>query len=785
MGFKRRMKKQQLLGVALSIGLMLPASAASFVVQDVRLNGLDRLTAGTVFSYLKVSTGQTVDDKSFPSLIRGLYQSGLFADVSLQRSGNVLIVNVKEHPVIDQVSFSGNKDIGTKQLTKVLHDIRFYEGQIFNPAQKSQIEKELIKQYENKSKFAADVVAKVTALPRNRVAVHFDISEGRTTQIQQINFVGNHVFSAKKLKKQMALSTTGYLSILTKDDRYTPELLNQDLESLRNFYKNNGYLKFEINSADATLSADKKEVALNVSLTEGDKYTITAVDITGQTIVDKQQLVDLISISLNKPYKHKDVEATVEAIKRRLGDEGYALAKVNPIPDINEADKTVRMVFAIDPVNRAYVSKINIEGNARTQDEVLRREMRQMEGSWFVSHEVDRSKKRIQRLPYIEEVEVGTEPVANTNDQVELTYKVKERSASSVQFVVGYGQDEGVIFGGSLDQANFMGTGREVKASFNTSDTNTDYSLSFNDPYFTDDGISAGFRINYTKTDLGETDAANYLTDSYGLMLNFGYPISEQSNLRWDIGYEKLKVKTAAGSPIEIVDILNETENSCIESIERPGECDTFSRAQQSYDLFRSSFGWTRDTRDRTVFATSGTLNRLLLSGTLPGSDETFYKLQLRHQTHLPITDEVSFTVRGDIAYGDGYSDTSSLPFFENFYAGGLKSVRGYRTNSLGARYKNGEAIGGAFKVNGTAELIMPVPTMVENKNLRWTAFIDGGQVYSTYDDFEADELRYSAGVSAAWISPLGPLVFSYGKPLNSKEGDREQSFQFSLGIPF
>ncbi len=774
-------KKKIHCGVILAT-LLTTAHSAPFVIRDVEINGIDRLGEGAIFSRLLLQPGQSVDTNEFPALIARLYESGLFDAVDVTRRDSILVVNVQERPVINQLKFEGNKDVKEKMFRDVLEKIEFYEGQTFSAARLDEIVKNLYSLYESRGKYAVDINAQVISLPRNRVDVRFVISEGRTAQVKRIGFTGNEAFSDRKLRRQMDLSESGWLSVLTKDDRYFKEKLEADLEKIRNFYQNRGYAKFEVNHYSAQLSPDKKRIDIDIDVREGDQYVLKGVTLSGETVVSPEELQALVNVETGEPYSRKALQASIKAIQDRLGDEGYANAKVNPIPNFDEEAKTVDFMLAIDQGERAYVRRINIVGNERTQDEVFRREMRQMEGSWFVTRDVERSRLRIQRKPFVEEVAVSTESVGT--DQVDVNYRVKERSASSILFGVSYGQESKFGLNVGLEQPNFMGTGHDFAINFATDDLGKDFMVSYTNPYFTDDGLSLGLTLRYREVNAGNSNTGDFLSDGYSANIRLGYPISEYSDVGADIGYENLRLRSTDESPIEIVEELG---GSCNPHSTLTGYCQLpFTRASETKNLFRYSLFWQRDTRDRLTFATEGTLNRLGFSGTLPGSDDTFYKINLRHQSYFPLWDEdVVFSIRGDIGYGDGYSDTDGLPFYERYYAGGLRSVRGFRGNTLGPRYLNKEAKGGDFKVNGTAEMIMKIPGMQENRNLRWSVFLDAGQVYPSISDFEAGDLRYSTGVSLAWQSPIGPMLFSYGFPVNDKEEDRKQKAQFSIGIPF
>lgn len=802
------LKKNIIAGI-IAIMFTTHANAQSFVVSDVKVNGLERLSSAVIFENLGLNLGKPINSANFSQMVRTLYSTGLFEDVSLSRQGGVLIVNVKERPSISEIVFTGNKDIKTKRFNEILRGINFYPGQVFEASKLDEIIKNLYQSYENRGKYSVQIDARTIELPRNRVKVEFIVSEGRSAIIKELNMTGNESFSERKLKKQIETGTSNLTSFFSQNDRFSQEKLNTDLDKIKDFYKNRGYMKFEVNSSNTALTPDGREMYVDIDLNEGARYKVTGFDISGDTIVPKEVLMKLIVAKKGKPYNQKRMEASINAIQSRIGDEGYAFAKVNAIPEIDEENKTVSFIFAIDPGERAYVRRINITGNERTQDEVFRREMRQMEGSWFVSRDVERSRTRIQRLPYVTDVEAI--PVQISNDQVDIEYKVKERSAGSVTLGVSYGQDTKFGFNAGFQQPNFMGTGKDFGINVETNDSGKSAGINFTDPYFTDAGLSAGISLNYNETNTKDGASGAYIADSLMLGLNFGYPISEYSNIFFDIGVDALKLKSTYDSPAEIVLDLG---HECIVDEVNIGFCFEPTLAKKNKTLIRMGLSWVRDTRDRTVFASEGNMTSLGITGTAPGSSDLFYKLSAKHSFFYPLWEEdVVFSLRGELGYGDGYGKTKGLPFYERFYSGGLRSVRGYETSSLGPQYVNGQTAGGAIKVNATAELIMTVPGLTENRNIRWSIFADAGQVYckngsglginkanealgiknNTYQlsggcaqsGFNASDLRYSAGLSFAWISPMGPLVFSYAKPMNKKKYDRNESFQFSIGIPF
>lgn len=694
-----------------------------------------------------------------------------------------LIIEVKEQPVLSRVTFEGNREIKDNQLKEIIASLNVHEGSTFNEATLQQARNNLIKAYESKGKYAVDVDVVTTELPRNRVGVKFLFSEGRTSQIRKINFTGNKSISDRKLIRQMRVRESSLKTFFSSRDRYNPYTIGDELEKIEEYYKNNGYMKAEVNHSAASLTRDREGVYLDINIHEGKQYRIEDVDVVGNYKIDREELMELITLERGKLYRLSRVTESIKAIQDRLGDEGYALARVNAIPRINEEEDTVSFSFAVDAGERSYVRRVNIVGNERTQDEVFRRELRQMEGGLFVSRDIERSRVRIQRLSHVEDVAIETTPVSD--DTIDLTYRVKERSAGSITFGVSYGMDTKFGVNAGLSQPNFMGRGHELNIQAETDKSGSYYMIDYTDPYFTKDGLSAGVALRYSKEKHDYDNTGNYIADGISLMFNFAYPITEYTTVSAGIGYERLSLSTTRESPI---DIMEELGGTCVPSNTHLGECaDGTPRYKVRKNLYRAHMGIARDTRNRTIFPSEGTYNGLTLSGTIPGSDDKFYKLHYKHQSYFPFDDDENmvFSFRGDAMAGWGYGSTDNLPFYENYYAGGLRTVRGYRSSSLGPRFSNGDSKGGAFRYNASAELIMKMPGFQDNNNLRWSIFMDAGNVHTKANDVKFDEVRYSAGVGMVWISPLGPLAFSYAHPMGTKDGDRKQKFQFSIGIPY
>jgi outer membrane protein insertion porin family len=744
----------------------LAAGTGPFVVQDIQVEGLQRISAGTIFNYLPVQTGATISEKDYPEIIRALFKTGFFTDVNLDRRGNVLVVIVTERPAIAEVRIDGNKDISTEDLKKALKEVGLVEGRVFDRSLLDKVEQELLRQYYSRGRYAAQIKSQVQPLERNRVAITLDISEGAVASISQINIVGNKAFTDKELLGLLQSSTPGWLSFFSKDDQYSKQKLAADIEVLRSFYLDQGYLKFNVESTQVSITPDKKDVYITVNITEGELYTIQDVQLAGEFgSVTEKQLKLLITIEPGEVFSRAKMTEITKQIGELLGQEGYAFANVNTVPQVDDETKKVSLTFVVDPGKRVYVRRINFQGNAKTEDHVLRREMRQSEGTWFSTKDLNRSKTRLQRLEYLESVNVETPAVPGTNDQVDVNYTVVERPSGSLMFGVGYGQDSGVMLNASITQNNFLGTGNQLGLVLNNSTSGQNYSLTYNDPYYTPDGVSRGFKVYYREIDSAQVNAADYYLNSYGAQVSYGFPLNEFDTLRLSPGYENLWIGVNTGTPIEILEYVAQNGDT--------------------YNEFKLDASWARDSRDRILFPTSGSLNQIIAELAIPGSDAQFYKLGYRGIGYLPLARWLTWSVGADIGYGDGYSNTNGLPFFENFYAGGLRSVRGYKTNTLGPRYSDNEPRGGAFKTVASTQLILPVPFMEKSENVRVAAFFDIGNVFATVSDFDANALRYSVGMSGLWISPLGPIVLSVAAPLNDQPGDETEVFQFSFGVPF
>jgi outer membrane protein insertion porin family len=749
------------------MGLLLlstPALADGFQVKDIKIEGLHRISAGTVFSYLPIQVGDTYDGQS-TKIIDALYQTGFFKNIELLKQDDSLVIKVVERPAIDEIKIHGNKLIETKQLQESLKQVGISRGRTFNRAVLDRLKSELQQVYLSRGKYDVRIKTSVKDLPRNRVSIDIDIHEGATAKIKRINIVGNHYYSEDDIKNELETSEGSLFSFITGSNDYSKQKLAGDLERIKSLYLDHGFINFNINSTQVSLTPDKKDIYITINVDEGDQYRVSSVGFAGDTIVPVKELQAMSTIKPGEIFSRKKINDLIEKIEERLGNYGYAFATVNPIPTIDKKNKTVAVTLYVDPGRRVYVNRITFHGNYKTQDVVLRREMRQMEGAWYDRAQIKRSKTRLQRLSYIESANVKTVRIPGRDDAVNLVVDVKERLASSFSAGIGYSDSEGVIFNTSLSFGNFRGTGKNVAVSVNTSKVNTVYSLSYTNPYYTLNGISRGFSVYYRTIDAAAAGVTTYSADRYGGNLNYGVPLSEFDNFNFGVGLQNTKVKTGTNASTQVQDYLRTNGNE--------------------FNEYLINVGYTHDSRNRTVFANSGLLSTTGLSVALPGSDLEYYKLSLYNTYHYPLSDKTSLFAKGNIGYGKGYGKTTTLPFFEKYYAGGVGTVRGYKDNSLGPLDSNGDPYGGDLRTTFSTGLLFPVPFSQKLDSVRMSAFFDAGNVFAKPKDFEFNQLRTSAGIGLIWLSPIGPLNFSFASALNAKPGDHTQSFQFTIGTQF
>ncbi|MBL6985783.1 MAG: outer membrane protein assembly factor BamA [Methylobacter sp.] len=768
-----------------------------FVVEDIQVKGLQRISVGTVYNYLPINVGERFSLDNVAPAIKALFKTGFFKDISLEREGSTLIVNVVERPSIAKIIFEGNKDLSKDDLTKALKKIGLAEGKVFDQQVLDKVEQELSRQYFSHGKYGLKITTDVSNLTRNRVGIHIKISEGRVAKIKQINIVGNNVFDDKTLLRNLELNTSNLLSFYTKDDQYSKQKLSADLETLRSYYLDRGYINFNIESTQVAITPDKKDIYVTINVKEGDVYTLEKVKLAGNLVVAAPELIKLVKLGPGETFSRKHATETSKLISDRLGDDGYAFANVNMVPEINESKKTVDMTFFVDPGKRVYVRRINMKGNSKTRDEVLRREMRQMESSWASSSKIERSKTRLERLGYFEEVNVETPPVAGTADQIDVNYTVVEKPSGNLSAGIGFSQTQGIVLNANIAQDNVFGSGKRVNVAFNNSSYSTNYQFGFYNPYFTVDGVSQGYNLGYTKRNAGQVNIANYSTNVMNAGVNFGIPLNEFDSLRFDIDAKYTSLNTTAFSSNEICDFIygNNGINQCTNNTTTIGTANTRAKVDATGSTFLTlspSVGWTHDTLNRAIFPNKGGQQRFSALATVPGSDLQYYKVAYKHQLYLPLAKDFTFRLQGEVGYGDGYGKTTNLPFFENYFGGGTGSIRGFKNNTVGPRDSNGFAFGGSSKIIGNAELFFPVPFMPETKSVRLGTFLDAGSISN---GFKANNLKYAVGVSGEWLSPFGALSVSAAVPLNATStttaadgtisGDQKQMFQFNFGQNF
>ncbi len=786
------------------------AEASSFIVEDIQVRGLQRISAGTVYNYLPINIGERFAEEKQAEAVRALFNTGFFKDISLEREGSTLVVNVVERPSVAKIVIEGNKDIKKEDLSEALKKIGLAEGKVYNKQILDKVEQELRRQYFSHGKYGLKIKTEISELTRNRVGINIQISEGKVAKIKQINIVGNHAFSAEQIKKDFELNTTNFLSFYSKDDQYSKQKLSADLEKLRSYYLDRGYINFSIESTQVDITADKKEIYITINVKEGDVYNLDKVKLTGDLIVAPEELIKLVKVGPGEIFSRKNATDTSKAISDRLGDEGYTFANVNMVPEIHEAQKTVTMTFFVDPGKRVYVRRINIKGNTKTRDEVVRREMRQMESAWAASSKIERSKTRLDRLGYFEEVGVETPPVVGSADQIDVNYTIKEKASGNLSAGVGYSQVQGIIFNANVSQDNIFGTGKRLDFAFNNSQILTRYNLGFTDPYFTLDGVSLGYNLGYMKRNAYAANLASYNTNIANAGMNFGIPLNEFDRLGFDVDFKNTEVTSSTISSCKVINSifeLSHQNNTTCGTTDPITGATIVPYASSTFKTISFATGWTHDTLDRATFSTKGGQQRLSGLITAPVGNLEYFKVGYKHQHFFPLSNDFTFRVLGEVAHGGGYGKSSGLPFFENYYAGGTGDVRGFMQNTMGPRddnpantsYNYGVArpFGGSTKVIAKAELFFPVPFLSDMKSVRVGTFLDAGTLangFKTVDNqsdpcYGKSELtcyfRYSAGLSGEWLSPFGALAVSVARPLNSESTDRTQAFQFTFGSGF
>ena len=757
-------------------------SSFGFVISDIRVEGLQRVSAGTVFGAVPYSVGDNVGAEEVRTIARSLFQTETFDDVQVGRDGNVLVIIVKERPTIDTIEFEGNKAIKTEALIEGLQGSGLSEGQIFKKVTLDQIASDLERQYVSQGRYDANIETNIENLPRNRVAIKVDVYEGNVSGISHINIVGNTVFDDETLIELLELKLPGWLSFYTKDDQYSREKLQSDIEVLESHYLDRGYLNFRVDSTQVSIAPNMEDVYITVNVIEGDQFKISAVEVAGELRdIPEENIRAMLLTREGQTFSRQYMTLSEERIESALGNAGYTFASATGEPAANDDGETVTVKYFIDAGKRAYVRRLNFQGNTVTQDHVLRREMRQMEGGWASTAMIEGSKIRLQRLGFFKDVSVETPAVPGTDDQIDVNYTVEEQPSGSISATVGYAQRMGLILGLGYQESNVFGTGNSINIGINRSDYQQSLNVSFFDPYYTVDGVSRGYSAFFRKSDYEERNIASFSTDSYGLNVSFGYPISEISRIGLTVGIERTEIKEGVIPAQEISEFLDEEGNE--------------------FDLVSLTASYSMSALNRGLLPTAGRSQSMSFEMTVPGSELEYYRLNYTGQIFYPIFNPFVLRLRANLGYGEAYGDTENFPFYKHFFGGGMGSVRGYESNSLGPRstpspqdqYNDPDPIGGNVLVELSAEVLFPLPFIEDQSQLKSVLFFDAGNVFNTNCpdvsvyclDLDEGELRYSAGIAVTWITGFAPISFALAFPINDKEGDESESFQFELGKTF
>ena len=784
-----------------------------FLVSDIRIIGLQRVSTGSIFNVIPISVGDRIDIRKSNDIVKSLFSTEQFDDIQIGKDGNTLIITVAERPSISAIDISGNKALKTEQLLESLDGVGIKEGEVYKRSTLEKVKSELVRSYASNGRYGADVVITELPKPRNRLEINIEVDEGKSAKIKRIIIIGNEIYSDEELLDSFELSEGSFFSFLSSNDQYSREKLVGDIETLESYYRDRGYLKFSIESSQISLSRDKKSIFITYNVNEGKKYTINDVDVVGEIPFEEEVYINIINNLKDQTYSQAQITGIEEFFVNVLGNRGYAFAEVNGSTEITEDSNKVKLTFSVAPGNKTYTRKILFTGNDITQDYVLRREMRQFEGAWSSDNSIEAGKVRLERLGYFKEVNVETVPVVGTEDQIDIIYSVEEETTGSVGGNVGY-SDFGLMLGFNLQEQNFLGSGNTVGIGINKNIYSEMYNLSFADPYATKDGVSLGYNIYFRETDYGEFNVANYLTNSSGLGAQFGYPTSDITRLGFNLTYDKTDIDVGTLPAREIYDFVAAEGNI--------------------FETLTAQFSWQRVTLNRGLFPTAGSSTVLSVSTTVPGSDLSYYRASVRQRYYRPLSANFVFGFQGELGYLDAYGDTEETPFFQNFYAGGPRSLRGFESNTLGPRstdapcyefnyaeatcpnlidtdgdgeldspyinpYANSTSryrdrpIGGNIKVEGSLQLIFKLPFIEDQRSLRSAFFFDFGNVFSdNCKEYQincakpaVEDLRYSYGVGVTWITGFGPLSLAIAKPANAGPQERTEEFQFTVGNVF
>tara|TARA_B100001175_G_scaffold246512_1_gene213201 strand:- start:3 stop:2423 length:2421 start_codon:yes stop_codon:yes gene_type:complete len=805
-------KKFKLITLSFLLSFQLSAFD-EFLVSDIRIIGLQRVSTGSIFNVIPISVGDRIDSRKSNDIVRSLFSTEQFDDIQIGKDGNTLIITVEERPSISGIDISGNKALKTEQLLESLDGVGIKEGEVYKRSTLERVKSELIRSYASNGRYGADVEIDEVVKPRNRIDINIEVDEGKSAEIKKINIIGNEIYTNEELIDGFELSEGSFFSFLSNDNQYSREKLKGDIETLESFYRDRGYLKFSIESSQISLSRDKKSIFITFNINEGEKYKINDVDVVGEVPFEEVIYKDILEGLKNTTYSQAQITSIEDFFTNVLGNRGYAFAEVAGNPEINEDTNEVKLIFSIQPGNRTYTRKILFTGNDITQDHVLRREMRQFEGAWTSDNSIEAGKVRLERLGYFKEVNVETIPVPSTDDQIDIIYSVEEETTGSVGGNIGY-SDFGLMLGFNLQEQNFLGGGNTVGIGINKNVYSEMYNISYMNPYATRDAVSLGYNLYYRKTDYGEFNVANYLTNSNGFGAQFGYPISDITRLGFNLTYDKTDIDIGNLPAREIYDFVSVEGNI--------------------FETLTAQLSWQRVTLNRGLFPTDGASTVLSFSSTIPGSDLSYYRFNVRQRYYQPLTQDLVFGFQGELGYLNAYGETEETPFFQNFYAGGPRSLRGFESNTLGPRstdapcyefnyaegicpnlldtdgdgeldapYYNPYAnqtsryrdapIGGNIKVEGSLQLIFRLPFIEDQRSLRSAFFFDFGNVFSdNCKDYQIncskpsiDDLRYSYGVGITWITGFGPMSLAIAKPTNAGPRERTEEFQFTVGNVF
>tara|TARA_B100001939_G_scaffold202627_1_gene174189 strand:+ start:2014 stop:4395 length:2382 start_codon:yes stop_codon:yes gene_type:complete len=783
-----------------------------FIVSDIRIVGLQRVSTGSIFNIIPITVGDKIDLRRSTDITRSLFSTEQFDDITIARDGNTLIIGVAERPSVSKIDISGNKALETEQLLESLDGVGIKEGSVYKRSTLEKVKYELVRSYASNGRYGANVEIEEINQPRNTIEINIIVDEGTGAKIKKINIIGNEIFSNEELTEAFELSEGSFFSFLRNDNAYSKEKLKGDIETLESFYKDRGYMKFSVESTQVSLSKDYKDIFINYNLYEGDKFSISEAQVTGDIPLEVSAYENITASLKGQTYSQQQITSIEEFFINILGNQGYAFAEVNPSTEIDDENNEVKIIFNINAGKRTYTRKILFAGNNTTQDYVLRREMRQFEGAWSSDNQIETGKIRLERLGYFKEVQVETVPVANSDDQIDIIYTVEEESTGSIGGNIGY-SDFGLMLGFNLQEQNFLGSGNTVAIGINKNIYTESYNFSFLDPYYTKDGISRGYNIYFRETDYGEFNVANYLSNSQGAGIQFGYPISDVQRVNFGITYDKTDIDIGTQPAREIWDFVD-SEGSVFETL----------TAQLSYQ---------KVTLNRGLFPTNGSSTVLSLSSTLPIGDIDFARANYIYKFYRPLSRNYVFGFNIDLGYTVPFGDTKETPFFRNFYAGGPRSLRGFESNTLGPRstnppcyqfnysegtcpnlldtdgdlipdapyynpyantsYTNRVSIGGNIKVEGSLQLIFRLPFIEDQRSMRSAFFFDFGNVFSdNCKDYQIncyepsiEDLRYSYGVGVTWITGFGPMSFALANPQNAGQYERTKEFQFTVGNVF